>query len=135
MAHLTIEYSANVAESVDMARVVSAAHEAALATGVFAVGGMRTRAARRDLFIVADGDADNGFIDVRLLMGAGREPEVVRTAGQHIFDAIVATVAAESGDIPLAISLYVFTADPVLSWKQNNLHRLVAMRTATEERR
>ena len=71
MPHLIVEYSANLEPALDIATLVEALHEAALETGVFPIGGMRTRAARRDLYRIADGHADNAFIHVQARIGAG----------------------------------------------------------------
>jgi len=50
MPHLIVEYSANLERDVDISRVVAAIHAAALETGVFPIGGIRTRAERRDVY-------------------------------------------------------------------------------------
>ena len=54
MPHLIVEYSANLERDVDIPRLVAAVHAAALETGVFPIGGIRTRAERRDIYQVAD---------------------------------------------------------------------------------
>ena len=71
MPHLIVEYSANLERDVDIPRLVGAIHAAALETGVFPVGGIRTRAARREIHQVADGHPDNGFIHVQARIGRG----------------------------------------------------------------
>lgn len=85
MPHLIVEYSANLEQALDIAKLVAALHEAALETGVFPIGGIRTRAARRDVYRIADGHAGNGFIHVQARIGAGRPPEVRQQAAEHIF--------------------------------------------------
>ena len=50
MPHLIVEYSANLERDVDIPRLVAAVHAAALETGVFPIGGIRTRAERRDIY-------------------------------------------------------------------------------------
>lgn len=122
MPHLTVEYSTNLERRVDMAAVVRAVHEAALGTGVFPEGGIRTRAARRDLFLVADGNDENAFVHVSARIGAGRSDEIRRKAGERIFESLSAVLEDAYASGPLAISLEISEIDPVASFKRNNLH-------------
>jgi 5-carboxymethyl-2-hydroxymuconate isomerase len=69
--HLIIEYSANLERAIDIPRLVAAVHAAALETGVFPIGGIRTRAERRDAYAVADSHPDNAFIHVQARIGVG----------------------------------------------------------------
>ena len=69
MPHLTIEYSANVADHVDIDRLVGALHDAALATGVAALDALRTRAVRREHYAIADRHPDNAFVAVTARLG------------------------------------------------------------------
>ncbi len=71
MPHLIVEYSANLERDLDIPRVVAAVHAAALETGVFPIGGIRTRAERRDVYAVADNHPDNAFIHVQARIGKG----------------------------------------------------------------
>ena len=105
MPHLIVEYSANLERDLDIARLVAAIHAAALETGVFPVGGIRTRAERRDIFQVADGHADNGFIHVQARIGAGRTPEVRQKAAEHIFAVLKAQTAKVFANRPLGLSV------------------------------
>ena len=100
MPHLTIEYSANVADHHDIDELVGAAHDSALATGLAPLAGMRTRAARRDHFKVATGEPDFAFIAIHCRIGPGREFDEKRTLIEAIIDGAQAAV----GDSPLAIA-------------------------------
>lgn len=73
MPHVTIEYSANVADRVDIDQLVDALHDAALATGIAAVDALRTRAVAREHYAVGDRHPDNGFVAVTARLGAGRD--------------------------------------------------------------
>ena len=90
MPHLIVEYSANLERDLDIPRLVAAIHAAALETGVFPVGGIRTRAERREVYAVADSHPDNAFIHVQARIGSGRTPEVRQQAAEHIFAAVKA---------------------------------------------
>jgi 5-carboxymethyl-2-hydroxymuconate isomerase len=120
--HLTVEYSANLELAADIAGLLHAIHRAALQTGVFEVGGIRVRAERRDLYVVGDGTAENGFVAVRVRIGVGRDDATRQRMAEHIFAAVTAHLDPLYRTTPLAISLEVQQIDPVGSLKQNNLH-------------
>jgi 5-carboxymethyl-2-hydroxymuconate isomerase len=128
MPHLIIEYSANIECDVDINNLVAAVHAAALETGVFQVGGIRTRAARRDIYQVADGHTDNAFIHVQARIGAGRPPEVRRKAAEHIFAAVKSQTAQAFASRPLGLTFEIMEIDPVGSLKHNTLHEAVEAR-------
>jgi 5-carboxymethyl-2-hydroxymuconate isomerase len=128
MPHLIVEYSANLEQALDVAALVTAMHEAALETGAFPIGGIRTRAARRDVYRIADGHPDNGFIHVQARIGAGRSAEVRLQAAEHIFARLKAETADTFAIRPLGLTLEIVEIDPVGSLKHNNLHDIVAAR-------
>ena len=128
MPHLIVEYSANLERDVDIPRLVTVIHAAALETGVFPIGGVRVRAARRETYAVADIHPDNGFIHVQARIGAGRTPEVRQKAAEHIFTAVKAETAEVLANRPLGLSLEIVQIDPVGSLKHSNLHETVEAR-------
>lgn len=128
MPHLIVEYSANLEGDLDMTAVLDALHAAALETGVFPIGGLRVRGARRDLYKIADGHADNAFIHVQARIGAGRAADVRQKAAEQIFEALKAATAGVFERRPLGLSLEVIEIDPVGTLKHNNLHEAVAKR-------
>src|SRR5688572_33124611 len=73
MPHVIVEYSANLEGAVEVKALLQALHEAAIETGVFPAGGVRTRAERRDEYIVADGRPEAAFVHVMRRIGAGRD--------------------------------------------------------------
>jgi len=125
MPHLIVEYSANLESSLDISRLVAAVHAAALETGVFPMGGIRTRAERRDVYAVADSHPDNGFIHVQARIGTGRTPEVRQKAAEHIFAAVKNETAKAFASRPLGLTFEIVEIDPVGSLKHNNLHAFV----------
>ncbi len=129
MPHLIVEYSANLERDVDIARLVAAIHAAALETGVFPIGGLRSRAARRDICAIADGHPDNAFIHVQARIGTGRTPEVRQKAAEHIFAALKADTAKVFAARPLGLTFEIVEIDPVGSLKHNNLHAIVEARS------
>ena len=122
MPHIVVEYSANLEGQISPRRLVNALHAAALETGVFPLGGLRTRAERREVFAVADGDPENGFVAVLVRMGAGRDVGTrkrVATALMTVLESETATAFASRG---LGLTVDVEEIDPAASLKTNNLH-------------
>ncbi len=128
MPHLLVEYSANLEPALDIPALIAAVHAAALETGVFPIGGLRTRAVRRDLFCIADGHADNGFIHIQARIGSGRPAEVRQRAAEQIFARLKAMTATHFAAHPLGLTLELVEIDPTGSLKHNNLHEIVEAR-------
>ena len=130
MPHIVIEYSANIREAIELPTLIERMHAAALATGIFPLGGTRTRAAERRDYRIADGHPDNGFVHVTVRVGHGRDLATRQAAAQALFDALTTHLAVLAASTPLALSLDMSEIDPVLTHKQNNLHRYVTERQA-----
>jgi 5-carboxymethyl-2-hydroxymuconate isomerase len=120
--HIIVEYSANLEEAVPIAALVADVHRAVLATGIFKAGAVRTRAARRDIFFIADGDPQNAFINVVARVASGRPLERRRGVAEAIMgvlDRQTATLAKSRG---LALSVYIEEIDEAGALRKNNLH-------------
>lgn len=128
MPHILVEYSANLDGDIEIAGLVAALHEAALATGVFPLGGTRTRAARRDVYAIADRHPDNAFVHVQLSIGEGRSVETRHRAGEEIFAALAGFTEHTGTRRPLALSLNIAEIDRETGFKKNNIHDYVAAR-------
>ena len=128
MPHLIIEYSANLDADLDMPALARAVHAAALATGIFPIGGCRTRLARRDDYVIGDGHPDNRFIHIQARIGAGRPADVRQQAAEQIFECLKSNTAAVFAARPLGLTLEIVEIDPVGSLKHNNLHEIIARR-------
>lgn len=128
MPHITIEYSANLKDKVDIPKLVEAVHQAALRTGVFEVAAVRTRAAARDVYAIADGHPDNAFVAISARIAPGRPAETRKRLGQEIFDAACEFLRSVYETSPLAISLEVQEIDNTAAFRKNNLHSIVKER-------
>lgn len=131
MPHLIVEYSTNLEKRISVRDLLKHVHEAALASGVFKIGGIRTRAAPRDLYIVADGDPDNAFIHVEGRIGKGRDAETRKRLAEALLEVLreqTKSVFATSG---LGLTVEIRELDDAASVKLNNLHeRLQAKETS-----
>lgn len=130
MAHIVIEHSANLGGRLDVDRLVRAVHQAALATGIFPIGGLRTRAYETRSYRIADGDPENGFVHLSIRVGHGRDLATRRAACEQIFNAACAELGALYESAPLGISVEMQELIPELSFKKNNLHEYVKRRQA-----
>lgn len=128
MAHIVIEYSAGLRDRLDLPAFLAEVHQAALATGVFPIGGIRTRAYEAEHYVIADGHRDNAFVHLSLKVGHGRDLETRRRACEAIFNVACRHLAALFDESPLGISLEMQEIDPVLTFKKNNLHEYVKQR-------
>src|SRR5580692_9335879 len=107
MPHLIVEYSANLDDQIDIQKLIEAVHQAALRTGVFEVAAVRTRAERRDYYVIADGHEDNAFVAISVRVAPGRPPETRKRLGQEIFDAACEFLQKTYDSTPIGISLEV----------------------------
>jgi len=90
MAHFIFEYSANLPRDLlDMPELMRKLHTAAAASGVFPLAGIRSRAVCLDEFRVGDGDPGNGFLNLSMKVGHGRDLDTRMALGQQLFDILV----------------------------------------------
>jgi 5-carboxymethyl-2-hydroxymuconate isomerase len=130
LPHIIVEYSANLEEELAPQRLVDALHGAALETGVFPIGGLRTRAERRDVYRIADGDPSNAFVAVLARIGEGRDAATRR----EVAETLMRVLEAETRDVfarrGLGLTVEVQEIDGTASLKTNNLHERVKARQA-----
>jgi 5-carboxymethyl-2-hydroxymuconate isomerase len=131
MAHVTIEWTANLAGEFNLRALMGLIAEdmRERGGGVFPVGGIRVRAYRVDEYVIADdAGSEDAFINLDVKMGAGRSAEF----RQRYFDALFARVQDFLSELsarrPLALSMYVEESQ---GWKYNTIHqRLASSETA-----
>ncbi|HNP35480.1 MAG TPA: 5-carboxymethyl-2-hydroxymuconate Delta-isomerase [Woeseiaceae bacterium] len=129
MPHLTIEYSSNLDAEIDIGRLVAAMHESAIGIEALPIGGIRTRAVRRDFYEIADGHPDNTFINVTLRIAEGRSLDVRKRIGETLFRTLRTTVNSVYEKRPMALSLEIQEIDPETRWKQGNIREYMARRS------
>ncbi len=127
MPHQVIEYSANLEAELDIDGLVQTMHETAVRIDALPIGGIRTRAARRDVYRVADSHPDNTFINVTLRV-APRPPEIKKEVGERLFDALRQFVQPEFDKRPMALSLEIQEIDAEFRWKHSNIRDYLAQR-------
>lgn len=121
MPHVVIEYSANLEAEVEPMALVSAVHKAVLAQPAFEAPGVRTRASRREHYLIADGDPEHAFIAVTARIGPGRDPATRKAASEAIMVALFAAVEPIYARRGLALSVEVTELDGGGMTRRNNL--------------
>jgi 5-carboxymethyl-2-hydroxymuconate isomerase len=128
--HIIVEYSANLEEAVPIASLVEDVHRAVLASGIFKLGAVRTRAERRDIYVIADGDPQNAFINVIAKIARGRPLEKRRGLAEAIMSALEQRTATLMQSRGLALSVYLEEIDEDGALRKNNLHARMEARAA-----
>jgi len=135
MPQITVEYSRNVEDRVDIRSLLEAVHVAALSSGMFERGfGIRTRAAPRDLYLIADQDPANAFVAVIVRIAAGRTEQQRSQLADTIFAALCLQLQTAAASTSLAISLEVQEIDDLGARNLNNLHERLAAKSSSTAR-
>ena len=124
MAHAVVEWTSNLEGEADIRGLLELIAAAMRNSGgVFPWGGIRVRGIRLDDYVIADGKADDAFVNVTVKMGAGRSAEFKQAFFTDLFEQIKTHFAELYARRYLALSLYVEEADEAGSFKHNNIHK------------
>lgn len=124
MPHFIAECTDNIREEADLPGLFAKVNEALAATGIFPLGGIRSRAHWLDTWQMADGRHDYAFVHMTLKIGAGRSLESREEVGEMLFALIKAHFAELMAARYLALSFELDELHPTLNYKQNNVHAL-----------
>ena len=124
MPHFYAECTENIREEAKLPELFAKVNEALAGTGIFPLGGIRSRAIWLDTWQMADGKHDYAFVHMTLKIGAGRSLEDRQKTGEMLFDLIKAHFVDLTAKRLLALSFTMEELDPVLNYKQNNVHAL-----------
>jgi len=124
MPHFIAECTDNIRQQADLPGLFAKVNEALAATGIFPLGGIRSRAHWLDTWQMADGKHDYAFVHMTLKIGAGRSLESREAAGEMLFGLIKAHFAELMASRYLALSFELDELHPTLNYKQNNVHAL-----------
>lgn len=123
MPHFIAECTDNIREQADLHGLFAKVNEALAATGIFPIGGIRSRATGW-IRQMADGRQDYAFVHMTLKIGAGRSLESRQDVGDMLFALIKSHFATLMESRYLALSFAMEELDPTLNYKQNNVHAL-----------
>ncbi|MEC5406038.1 5-carboxymethyl-2-hydroxymuconate Delta-isomerase [Paraburkholderia sp. MPAMCS5] len=140
MPHLTLEYSANLADAHSIGRLCDSLAQCLAAQRehgsdkndsesgnesakrVFPLGGIRVRALPCEQYCIADGNPDAAFLHANLKIAAGRSEATKRATDDALFALIKQHFATEFEQTGLALSLEINEFSEAGAWKHNNLH-------------
>ncbi|MCY1294494.1 5-carboxymethyl-2-hydroxymuconate Delta-isomerase [compost metagenome] len=122
MPHFIVEYTHNIEAEADLPGLFEKVHACLGESGVFPLGGIRSRAMRLDTWRMADGRHDYAFVHMSLKVGAGRDLETRRKVAEELFEVITAHFAELQGRRLLALSFEMTELHAELNFKQNNVH-------------
>ena len=125
MPHFIAEYSANIKYDIDFQDFFNKVNTFLGATGIFPLGGIRSRAIRMDDYVIADAKHDYAFIHMTLKVGAGRDLETRQRVAEELFALIDAYFKPLKDKRLLAVSFEMTELDPVLNYKSNNIHQFL----------
>jgi 5-carboxymethyl-2-hydroxymuconate isomerase len=121
MPHIIVEYSGNLDGRLNVQTLVDDLHQAAITSGLFEIPAIRTRAVRRDVFRVADGDARNGFVHITARIRQGRTTDQRKSLGQSLLAAANRRLEPIFAAQPLALTVEVHEIDPEMTFRRNTI--------------
>lgn len=122
MPHFIVEYSGNLKSEINFDEFFEKVHECLGKSGIFPLGGIRSRAIRMDDYRIADAKHDYAFIHITLKVGSGRDEETRKQECDALFNVIETYFAPLQEKRLLAISFEMQEIHPVLTYKKNNIH-------------
>ena len=121
MPHVICEYSANLEKKIQIDALLETLHSAMMRTGAAELGGLRTRADRRDQYRIADNDPANGFVNVTIRVAKGRPPETRRMIAETVFADARKHLESAFATSPFVLSVEVQEIDPDFRIHESNI--------------
>ncbi|OKP01075.1 5-carboxymethyl-2-hydroxymuconate Delta-isomerase [Xenorhabdus eapokensis] len=124
MPHFYAECTENIREAARLPELFAKVNQALADTGIFPLGGIRSRAIWLDTWQMADGKQDYAFVHMTLKIGAGRSLEDRQKVGEMLFGLIKTHFSELMTRRYLGLSFTMEELDPILNYKSNNVHNL-----------
>ncbi|WP_248731884.1 5-carboxymethyl-2-hydroxymuconate Delta-isomerase [Pseudomonas sp. MWU13-2517] len=122
MPHFIVEYTDNIEQQADLPGLFEQVHCVLGDSGVFPLGGIRSRGVRLDTWRMADGKHDYAFVHMTLKVGHGRDLATRQAVAEAVFALITTHFAELQAQRLLALSFEMVELHPQLNFKQNNVH-------------
>ena len=126
VTHIVIEHSSNLRRQLNLPKFVEAIRQAALATGIFPLSGMRTHAYESEPYWDVHSPLDNTFVHLCVRVGQGRDQAACRQACEEIFAAACEQLREVHARAPLGISVEMQDLDPDAGRIQCNIRDYAA---------
>jgi 5-carboxymethyl-2-hydroxymuconate isomerase len=111
MPHIIVEYSANLEPVLDPQALVNELHRTAIDLGIAEAPAVRTRAERRDVFRVGDGNPANGFVHIVARLRVGRPEEKRKALGEALLAVLNRELDAAFKAHPIAVTVEIHEID------------------------
>jgi 5-carboxymethyl-2-hydroxymuconate isomerase len=123
MPHCIVEYTDNLGQDAAIPDLLGKlAAKFRDSNGVFPTGGIRVRAIRLTEYVIADGKGDDGFVNITVKIGPGRDPDFKKQFFKQMFEMVKGHFNGIFASRSFALSLYIEEADENGSFKENNIH-------------
>ncbi len=123
MPHIIIDYSPNLEARLDIAGLCRALRDAATATGVLPLAGLRVRATVCTHVVIADGNPDHAFLDISLRLRGGRSDADKAHVTAQVFAAAETFCGNVLENSSFMLSFELREIDPALSPKTSSIRR------------
>ncbi len=117
MPHVTVEYSSNLEDVVNVRELVDGLHQTMIDSGLFDIPAIRTRALPRHVYRIADGNPDNIFLQVIARIRPGRTVEDRKKLGNALLATAKAPLDALPAPRPVAIGIEIHELDPEMLFR------------------
>lgn len=129
MAHFILEYSDNLSpKEMEVAALLEKLHDCAIASEIFPVAGIRSRAICYRDYRVADGDPSLCFVNLSVRVGAGRSVEVRKQVGEKLFQVLADHFRPVLERRYIGISFEMRELDDNVKFNMNNIHEKLRSR-------
>jgi 5-carboxymethyl-2-hydroxymuconate isomerase len=113
MPHVIAEYSANLDDSLDVRGLIGDLHQCMIDSQLADVAAIRTRAERRDVFCIADGNLKNAFVHITARLRIGRPEEQRKALAEAMLTATDKRLERAYASHPIAITVEIEEIDNV----------------------
>jgi 5-carboxymethyl-2-hydroxymuconate isomerase len=122
MAHFIYEYSSNLPEEqLDLQGLMEKMHNAAVESGIFPEGGLRSRAICCEEFRIGDGNPDHGFVNLSMKVGRGRDEDTRLAIGQVLFQILTDHLQPLFDSRGLAVSFEMRELEELVKFNRKNI--------------
>jgi 5-carboxymethyl-2-hydroxymuconate isomerase len=109
--HLTLEYSANLAEPADLKGVLVELNRLIADVGGIQIENLKSRAVRRDVYAVGAGGGEGGFVHLEIAIFGGRSAMTREKIGRGSLAVLERHFTAVKGGSALQITIEVRDMD------------------------
>jgi 5-carboxymethyl-2-hydroxymuconate isomerase len=121
MPHIIVEYSNNLEAKINVPKLIDAVHQTVLRSGLFEPTAVRTRAAPRALYRIADGAPENVFLHIAARIRAGRTTAARKALGESLLRAARESLAVLPAASPVAVTVEVHEIDPEMLFRHTTI--------------